>query len=600
MQAGQDKIFSGKSTSSTCGASLGETAPKGGWADTMAAHSNRRPIGRAVQSWTANFGAAGLILLMMLACGGSESDTPDAMQADRTSLRPADVRTQALGGADRVPLYGTLDLQFDAAETFRGSGGRPNPFTDVHLSIVLTSPAGSERTVIGFFNGDGLGGQDGSRFVVRVCPDEVGTWRWVSTSDVVSLDQLSGEFEAAGEISGPFRRGPIVVHPEHTRSFGFADGTPTYLIGKFLDIAAPEPIQFSHTLLSEKLSEQDRRNMLERHRAMGVNKMNIYVANKGDYKGVSTTPWLGSADRNDKDRFDLSRWQVYEHWVRELRESGIVAELWVFADDSNFGGLSTEVRDHLLNYTMARLSGYTNVVMVLCLEWQEGWTPPAVHHHAQTLEDHNPWDRLISTHGTTGDFSYPNAPWADYMVIQSGNHATAQQVYDMGLANRSLAPKPLLNEEFTWGAETDESRSKTWAALMAGGAGVGTGAFLKPFSVFVEQIDTHRLVPAADRLIAGDAYLVSSGDDVLHGYLYTGGRVTLLAAAETRVRWFDPRTGTFSPEESVLGPEVSLTAPGTGDWVVTVRSVGIQKGREFEAVGRRKGRSGRQRENGVL
>ncbi len=150
--------------------------------------------------------------------------------------------------------------------------------------------------------------------------------------------------------------------PGSRRFFRQAAGGPVFLLGKFLDAAAPSPLQFSHTLLSERLSDADRQAMLDRHVALGLNKMNVYLANRGDYGGaLPTTPWLGTAEASDKRRFDLRRWRTYEEWIGRLRDAGLVAQLWFFADDSDFGALPEADRRRLLRYGMARLSADEDV-----------------------------------------------------------------------------------------------------------------------------------------------------------------------------------------------------------------------------------------------
>ena len=87
--------------------------------------------------------------------------------------------------------------------------------------------------------------------------------------------------------------------------------------------AAPAPIKFSHVFLSELQTDANRQARLDRHLALGLNKMNVYLANKGDYGGTwPTTPWLGTASANDKTRFDLARWRAYDRWVLALRDAG--------------------------------------------------------------------------------------------------------------------------------------------------------------------------------------------------------------------------------------------------------------------------------------
>ena len=479
----------------------------------------------------------------------------------------------AVPGFAAVLRFDTADVVLRSSQTFDSRSGT-NPFTSVTLSARVTSPTGKIYTVRGFFDGDGAGGPSGDVFRIRLFADEHGTWTWSTTSNRAELHGKTGSFLCSGTLPGAFGEGPIVVDPARPRVFKHRDGRPVYLVGKFLDSEAPAPIQFSQTLFSEEMADEDREEMFARHVAMGLNKMNVYVANKGDYKHVSTTPWIGTATSNDRTRFDLSRWHLYESWVRRLRDTGMAAQLWFFADDSGFGDLPEADRKRLIEYGMARLSGYANTLFVLALEWQEGWTTAEVAAHADYLHGQNPWDRLVSVHGTPGEFRFPGEPWADYMDIQAGNWSDHGRVHDLGVLHRALAAKPLIQEEHGMGEEQTAERQKVWAAFTAGAASTGTGAFLQPLSRFVSTVRFEKLEPSLVRVLSGGAYAAEDAGRFLVLYLYDGGPVLLdLVGIEgsLKTEWFDPRSGTFSPGPTLAGNGLRTVTPPDGeDWVMTL------------------------------
>src|SRR6185295_6193938 len=173
-----------------------------------------------------------------------------------------------------VLRFDTADVVVRSTTPFDAAPGTPNPFTDGDLTARVTSPSGRVLTVRGFFDGDGARGAVGSVFKIRVYADEPGTWRWVTASGTAGLNGQSGTFSCAGTLPGPFGSGPVVRNPERPHTFKHQYGRPVYLLGKFLDADAPPPLQFSHTLLSERLTDADRQAMLARHLAMKLNKMN--------------------------------------------------------------------------------------------------------------------------------------------------------------------------------------------------------------------------------------------------------------------------------------------------------------------------------------
>ncbi|HWN41853.1 MAG TPA: DUF5060 domain-containing protein [Thermoanaerobaculia bacterium] len=485
----------------------------------------------------------------------------------------AGVILSAVPGFAAVLRFDTADVVLRSSQAFDSRSGT-NPFTSVTLTARVTSPSGKIYTARGFFDGDGAGGPAGDVFRIRLFADEHGTWTWSTTSNRAELHGKSGSFLCSGTLPGTFGEGPIAIDPARPRVFRHRNGRPVYLVGKFLDTEAPPLLEFSHTLFSEEIDDEDREAMFARQQDMGLNKMNVYVANKGDYQHISTTPWIGTATNNDRTRFDLARWHLYESWVRRLRDEGMAAQLWFFADDSGFGDLPDADRKRLIEYGMARLSGYVNTLFVLALEWQEGWTPTEVATHAEFIHAQNSWDRLVSVHGITGEFRFPGEPWADFMDIQAGNHSDHQRVHDLGLAHRLLAAKPLIQEEHGMGQEDTIERQKVWAAFIAGAASTGTGAFLKPLSRFVSTVRFERLEPSLLRVLSGGAYAAEDSGRFHVLYLYDGGSVLLDllgVAGPLKSEWFDPRTGTFSPGPTLAGNGLRTVTPPNGeDWVMTL------------------------------
>jgi hypothetical protein len=472
-----------------------------------------------------------------------------------------------------TPCYGTAEVALTSSASYNAASGTPNPF-DSNLTAQVTSPAGRKFAVDGFFDGNGAGGSVGNVWKVRLYTDEAGTWRWTTSSDVAGLNGLSGTVAVSGNLAGAFGSGPIVENPARPRTFMYQAGKPVFLAAKFLDSPAPSPLKYSHTMFSEKLTDSNRQALLTRHLGMGLNKINIYYANKGDYSGVSTTPWVGTASSNDKSRFDLARWKMYDQWVERLRDSGVVAHLWFFADDSSFGKLPTADKQRLFRYAMARQSAYVNTMFVIALEWQETWSTTEVAAGANYVNQKNPWARMVSVHGTTGNFAFPTASWADYMDIQGGNSAAAATIHQNAVYNRSLAIKPVIEEEHGLGAEDTLHRQRAWGAFVGGAAGVGTGSYLKYLVSFTKQVAWERMDPADSLVSSGSAWAMSQPGTAYVFYLYNGGKISAdlrTASGSLVVQWYDPRTGSFRAAPAVSGGAVqSFTAPASGDWVLYV------------------------------
>ena len=476
--------------------------------------------------------------------------------------------------AHAVPCYGTAEVTLTSASSYNATTGSPNPF-DLVVNAQVTAPSGRKYTVPGFFDGNGAGGAVGNIFKVRIYTDEIGTWRWTTTSSVPGLNGQSGTIAISGKQTGAFGQGPIVENPARPRTFMYREGKPVFLTGKFLDAAAPNPIKFSHTLFSEKLTESNRQAMFSRHLGMGLNKINVYIANKTDYSSVSTTPWVGTALSNDKTRFDLARWRMYDDWVVRMRDAGVLAHIWFFADDSGFGNLPDADRQRLIRYAMARLSGYVNTAFIVTLEWQEGWSTTEVHSFANFTHQNNPWARLVSVHGTPGNFAFPTAAWADYIDIQAGNSVTHPALHKSTLNNRALAVKPVIQEEHGMGQEDTIHRQRAWTAFTGGAAGVGTGAFLKHLVSFSQAVPFHLMDPDQALVLSGGAYALAQKGSAYVFYLHSGGTAKVDLRGATGLftaQWYDPRTGAWRAAPAAVGGTTpSYTVPAGGDWVLYLR-----------------------------
>ncbi|HET9300089.1 MAG TPA: DUF5060 domain-containing protein [Candidatus Polarisedimenticolaceae bacterium] len=475
-----------------------------------------------------------------------------------------------------LPRHDTAEVVLLASRSYDGAQGTPNPFTEVTFALRVTSPTGRVIDVPGFFDGDGLGGRAGMVFKARIYADEPGTWTWTSTSSDPGLLARTGSFEVAGTLPGRWGRGALVVRPSVRRHFTHQDGMPLFLAGKFLDDAAQGRSQRSHPMFSETWTDSDRQALLTRAASLSLNKIAVYLANVGDYDEQPTTPWLGTAGSSDKTRFDLSRWKMYDHWTRVMRDQGEAVQFWLFADDSGFGALPEADRERLIAYAMARLSAYANTFFVLALEWDEAWSEDEVAAHGNFLQSRNPWRRLVSVHGTEGVFEFPQHSWATFMAIQSGLYRSHDDTHAINLENWALARKPSVDEELTFGVETLENRQKTWGALTGGAATLGTGAGLRPLVTLVEQLDLPRLKPDDSLALSGNATILAERGRAYVVYLPEGGTLTLdlTHTSDTfQARWLDPRTGTFQGQMSVPGgAPLSLTAPSSGeDWALALQ-----------------------------
>ncbi len=476
---------------------------------------------------------------------------------------------------DTVAQFDTADLNFYSTDTYSALTPWFNPFTQIELNLELTSPSGKTLNVPGFFDGNGNGGMQGRVFKVRVSPDEMGLWRWQLNSSLPELNHKKGFFNVTKKIPGIFGQGPVSISKKDPKRFAFANQAPLFLTGKFLDIDQPLFLQFSHTFLSEQWSDDQREQFLKHQKTLGVNKMNLYLANKGDYKNIATTPWLGSASRNIKSRFDLHWWHQYEKWIKRLRDEELIAHLWFFADDSGFNLLTDAERKLFIRYGMARLSAYANTIFTLALEWQEDFTEAEIRQAGILTQKNNPWDRLISVHSlsVTDNIDestiFFNENWLDFIEIQTG-FIDHPEINRLGQFYRQQN-KPTILEEFSFGENNDEQRINTWAALLTMPAGIGTGSGIKAISNFLNTVDITKFDPANKLVLSDNAYAAAYNEQIIV-YTYKGEPIQL---ASEKIRgkqgqWFNPRKGNFNASPFKLTTNQPLLPPSNQDWVLLI------------------------------
>jgi hypothetical protein len=475
-----------------------------------------------------------------------------------------------------------LELVFSAATT------PDNPFDTYLLRLEITDPNGKKFPVDGFFDGDGKGGQQGTIWKVRICPYASGEWAWQTVKGDAydsRLDGLKGKFLCT-DNGDP---GGVIAEKKH---FRFQDGDYIYLQGTFLDFA--HGLRTTHTFMSETTTDAQREQIIERHvNFHRVNKFNIYLANRGDYESQSVTPWLGNASSNDKTRMDLPRWEDYDAYLSRIKGKGMFAEIWFFADDSNFGSLSQTDKNRLFRYAMARTSAFSNTLYVIALEWGEEWEKDSIAQSGSYIQVHNPWQRLLSVHNIEPSWwgqitsiprhtywAFPGETWATFIATQAGNEADSSKVNQLAEKIHFDEAIPHIGEEFGHlNSDSDfRVRANMWANFCGGAAGGGTGSDIRAFFQFLEQsrVPFHRMRPANGLVESGGSSRFCLADEGHHYIVYsTSGAFTLdIKGSSLNGHWFNPR----DPQSSLsaafkVPPGKRLFTPpadSNQDWVLFV------------------------------
>jgi Domain of unknown function (DUF5060) len=153
------------------------------------------------------------LALWLGGCGSSRiEDTSSVEQFDAASGAQMD------GGTVRneSSSYAVFEQDFTPQE-----GSHTNPWEDVTVSMVVTSPSGRATKIGGFYH-------SGTTYRARFRPDEAGAWIWSATiADAKSSVDRAGKFDAVPDGGRRFIRRSA----DNPNRWKYEDGEPYYGLG---------------------------------------------------------------------------------------------------------------------------------------------------------------------------------------------------------------------------------------------------------------------------------------------------------------------------------------------------------------------------------
>lgn len=335
-----------------------------------------------------------------------------------------------------------------------------NPFLEVTLTAVFAPDGGTAaREVTGFYDGNGV-------YRLRFMPETVGTWSFVTRSNLRALDAQTGTFVVTAAT--PNNHGPVRVRD--TFHFAYADGTPFRQVGTTC---------YAWTHQSDALEEQTLRTLAE----SPFNKLRMcvfpknYDWNKNDpplypFAGAPPTHW-------DFSRFNPPFFQHLERRIAQLGRLGLEADLILFHpyDKGRWGfdRMEPAVDDRYLRYVVARFAAYRNVWWSLANEYdfmkeknETDWD-----RFFQIVQRTDPHDHLRSIHNGTVLYNHTQ-PWVTHASIQNG---AAVVDAERAVLYRDAYRKPIVFDEVKyegdiprrWGnLSAEELVLRFWMGTVAG------------------------------------------------------------------------------------------------------------------------------------
>ena len=498
----------------------------------------------------------------------------------------------------RAALYSPFELRLTTTQP------HDNPYLDVDLTGIFTSPSGKEMRLAGFWDG-------GQTWRLRFAPTERGIWNYRTESNDGELE-TSGTFEATASN----RRGFVRVSKTRPYGFEYSDGTPFLLMG-----------DTSWDGMSEGVGLQPHfKNYIDLRAAQGFNAYHtMIVNNRYDYganEGGITFEMFDSGAR-DYDRLNPNFFQWVDRRVAYADSVGLVSILF-FTWAAEARNMTTAQYQRLALYIVARCATY-NVFWVLAGDYQAYfYEPPVYRQIGAAVANADPFDHPISIHPADGyvNREFANEPWLSYVMHQLRD--AGEFLADTVRFDR-VYNKPVVNGEYGYhvpesvhphhGIRTDADFTRTgaWSILGAGGYFVAgfkhtffdpdghyeydPGFDLPPvyfdlqnakdleaarqyrvfYKFFTGQTAWPELQPHRQLVLDGQTELLAKPGAEYVAYNARGGRMRLQLPANQyfSLAWFDPIAGTLSPARFFFstGETILLMPSDTLDAAAILRPV---------------------------
>lgn len=291
-------------------------------------------------------------------------------------------------------VYERVELAFDGPDD-------GNPYVDVALAAIVTTPDGRSVTVAGFHAG-------GARYTIRYSPEVEGEYTFVVSSNAMALDGATGRFQVAPPAVGA--HGPVRVDGLHFRHH---DGTPFHPVGT--------------TAYAWIFQDEERRSRtLSTLARTGFNKLRMCLTPKW-FAYNEQEPLIAPFLRGEDGGYDFSRpdpefWNLLDEHIDELECLGIQADLIFFHpyDAWGFGDMGPEADARYVAYAVARLAAHANVWWSLSNEFDVLLTKDVGDWErlGELVQAIDPSGHLRSIHHCLTPYDH-SRPWVTHASLQT-------------------------------------------------------------------------------------------------------------------------------------------------------------------------------------
>ena len=530
------------------------------------------------------------------------SDTPTVIRTQTPSPLPSETPTFTSTPSNTpvssvsptpspiFPVFNPIELSFIGPDSI--GMGTPNPFL-IEMETVFYGPGSRSFVISGYYDGDGNGGMDGSKWKVKFTPDMPGEWEFTTNSSEPLLDGHIGTFYIDENDDCPTYQtegmlnyscvGRLEFVGEHYLKF---QNGPYWLKGGGDD---PEDFLAPGT----NVGFSNKYQAIDFLASKGVNSLYLLLNNIGG-DGNNVWPWVGTTSseaQSNQERFDLVKLAEWESLFSYLQQKGIVLHL-LFEDDGGWSGFN-----RMLYYRqiISRFGHHNVLIWNISEEYDENYSADQIKAFGQMIRSLDPYDHPITVH-----HSGPLDQWLPFVGDNRFDMTSFQTEkspvnleagFWFELVENSGRTIPISFDETgkIGVADQDISRHILWSVYMGGGnfemhtfplnSFVDFSAHFSDMTRarhFFEDIPFWAMQPKNNLLISGVGYVFAQDGEVYTAYLPYGGQIELDLTGISQnfdCEWFNPRDGSRQPIGTIQGGTVQdFITPTLEDWVLLLIS----------------------------
>src|SRR5262245_19194446 len=249
-----------------------------------------------------------------------------------------------------APLWSIFELRMKSATSYS------NAYTEVSVTATFSGPNRAMKVVKGFWDG-------GNLFRVRFTPTRQGKWTYSVTSQPKDPGLTrSGTLYVTGPR--PDEHGFLRRDPSGTYNFAFDDSSHYLMIR-----------QTYYNIILNVNGGGDWKVAIANSRAYGFSKLRILLYSWGAVAPYADiVPFVGTASNSNKDQPNFVFWQELDELVSYVKSQGMIADLILF-NDGRYSYGTNEQNKRYIEYVLARVAGYTNVIW--CVSNEYDYVPAA-------------------------------------------------------------------------------------------------------------------------------------------------------------------------------------------------------------------------------